>query len=88
MRCDRISRLPAKQSRRLILLAWIAEGFQDQRKYTEAEINDQLHRIFDDHALLRRELFEYGYFDRDGGIYWRTKASQPVAIVTGPESIG
>ena len=44
--------------------------------YTEKEVNAILNRChtFEDWALLRRELFERGYLnrERDGSTYWRT----------------
>lgn len=39
----------------------IARHFEQGKKYTENEINEQLRFIFDDHAVLRRYLVDYGF---------------------------
>jgi len=35
------------------------------RVYTEDEVNDVLREHFDDHVLVRRELVNFGYMQRD-----------------------
>ena len=39
----------------------------------EAEINERLERIFPDYASLRRYLVDYGFVEREKGVYWRTE---------------
>lgn len=62
-----------------LALQFLAEKFEVGRVYTEKEVNAILnqHHTFEDHALLRRELFEAGLLNRqkDGSQYWRTAAT-------------
>jgi hypothetical protein len=59
-----------------LILSYLADKFEVGREYTEREINATLKQwhTFEDWALLRRELFEQGYFNRvtNGTRYWRT----------------
>lgn len=68
---------PGKRKKQLLALAYIAEYFHKGREYTEKEINELLEKVhaFNDSALLRRELFELGYLNRekDGSSYWRER---------------
>jgi len=61
-------------------LAYLAHRFEVGRRYREPEVNDRLKaaHLFDDHALLRRELFELGYLARlrDGSEYWVPEPSK------------
>lgn len=66
---------PAKRSRKLLLLAYLTEEFAPEVRHSEPEMNDRLNSLhtFADPALLRRELFDAGFFDRtlDCTAYWR-----------------
>jgi len=66
---------PSKAEKRTSVLSILATRFSPGREYTEREINALLkaNHLFDDHALLRRELFEAGLLARtpDGSRYWR-----------------
>lgn len=59
-----------------LVLDYLASRFECGRVYTESEVNVLLRQwhTFDDWALLRRELFEQGYLNRekDGSRYWLT----------------
>lgn len=59
------------------LLDYLVEKFQPNQLYTEAEVNELLSRwhTFDDPAILRREMVDYGYMGRtsSGDRYWREK---------------
>ena len=61
-----------------IALEYLASHFDFGRDYSEKQLNAMLNKLhtFGDPALLRRELYESGYFNRraDGSAYWRTKA--------------
>jgi len=54
-------------------LAYLASKFQLDISYSEREVNEILKQwhTFEDWALLRRELYDKGYFDRelDGSNY-------------------
>ncbi len=75
----RVTRWPSgkgKTEARSAILAYLAEKFEVGTVYTERAVNDILKRwhTFDDWALLRRELFEQRYLNRekDCSEYWRT----------------
>ncbi len=71
VREGRITRLPAKQHMRLIVLAWLADKISPDKKYSEFEINQILADHEVDHAYLRRSLVDFGFLKRNGGIYQR-----------------
>jgi hypothetical protein len=72
----RLIEWPSKKSLQAVVLPYLAGKFEAGRLYTEREVNDVLKQwhTFGDHALLRRELFEAGYINRekDGSAYWAT----------------
>lgn len=63
---------PAKEKKKIIVLREIAKNFTEGKFYSEKEINRLLERIYDDYALIRRYLIQYGFLDRhtDGKGYW------------------
>ena len=70
-RNGRLTELPAKRSKRRIVLERIAIEFEPGRHYDEDEVNVTVARFFADHAALRRALVDEGFLDRDHGTYWR-----------------
>lgn len=74
----RITSMPARWSRRLVLLDVVAQSFEPGRAYTEAEVNEVLSGWFDDYAALRRYLVDADYLGREHGFYWRTGGSVDV----------
>jgi hypothetical protein len=66
---------PSKRGFQLLALEYIAELFEEDKKYTEKEVNDIIANIikFDDVAIVRRGLIENKHFKRtpDGKQYWR-----------------
>jgi hypothetical protein len=71
-RDGRIVSMPAKWSRRLVLLDVVAQDFEPGRVYDEGAVNDTLRVWFDDVAALRRYLVDAGMLGRENGRYWRT----------------
>lgn len=67
----RLSTIPSKLSKRLVILDHIAQAFEPGVRYTETEVNDVMHRFHPDHAALRRYLVENEFLERDAGLYWR-----------------
>lgn len=65
---------PLKEKQRLVIISEIAKRFDKNQQYTEKEINQVLHDIYEDHNIIRRHLIEYGFMDRkaDGSQYWLT----------------
>ena len=68
---------PAKKSRQLLILEYLAGFFDNEITYREHEENEILksHHTFQDWPLLRRELVENGFLKRDknGYAYHRIK---------------
>ncbi len=75
MRNGRITTLPAKRSRRLVLLDHVAQLFDVGVRYSEGEVNRILLGLHEDYAALRRYLVDEGFLSRDHGEYWRTGGS-------------
>jgi hypothetical protein len=70
-RNGRLTELPAKRTKRRIVLERIAIEFEPGRHYDEDQVNVTVARFFADHAALRRALVDEGFLDRDHGTYWR-----------------
>lgn len=68
----RLTGMPSKQKRKVMVLRHIAEGIPAQAEFNEAEINEKLAAFYDDYVMLRRYLIDYGYLERtrDGSRYW------------------
>jgi hypothetical protein len=68
----RIQALPAKQSRRLLLLDKIAQGFEPGVRYPERDVSLFLGALHSDYAALRRYLVDEDFLSRAEGEYWRS----------------
>ena len=75
IRDGRIVAMPAKRSRRLVLLNHVAQKFEVGLRYSESEVNRKLRNLHDDYAALRRYLVDEGFMTREHGEYWRTGGS-------------
>ena len=68
----RITAVPARQTRRRLLLDQVAQAFEPGRRYPEQVVNDILRPLFDDYCALRRYLIDENFLSRTpAGIYWR-----------------
>ena len=73
IRDGRIEGMPAKQSRRLLLLNEVAQVFEPGVRYPEGEVNRVLRAMFSDYVALRRYLVDEQLLERRAdGQYWRT----------------
>src|SRR5262245_49939091 len=70
-RDGRLTEIPAKESKRRIVLERIALEFEPGVRYDEPTVNAIVGRFSLDHAALRRYLVDEGFLDRDHGEYWR-----------------
>ena len=70
-RNGRLTEIPVKHAKRVIVLERIALEFEPGRRYDEKEVNVVVGRFFDDYAAIRRYLVDEGFLDRDHGEYWR-----------------
>jgi hypothetical protein len=72
VRDGRITVVPAKRTRRRLLLDQVAQAFEPGRKYPEATVDEILKTVADDHCALRRYLVDEAFLSRTAaGIYWR-----------------
>src|SRR5262245_52557489 len=75
LRDGMIETMPAKQSRRLLLLGEVAQAFEPGVRYPEREVNRMLGAMFSDYAALRRYLVDEDFLSRAEGEYWRSGGS-------------
>lgn len=70
----RLSALPARRAKRLVVLRWLAGHFRSAQRYSESEVNNILVRYHPDTASLRRWLVDEEFMQREGGggYYWVT----------------
>lgn len=68
-------KFPPREKQRLIVLREIAGRLKPEHAYGEKELNQALKVIYEDYALIRRYLIDYGFLDRkpDGSEYWLKK---------------
>jgi len=68
----RITAMPAKRTRRRLLLDQVVQAFEPGRRYPEAAVDEILRQVFDDHCTLRRYLVDEQFMSRTAaGVYWR-----------------
>ena len=64
--------MPAKQSRRRLLLDQVAQAFEPGVRYSERSVSLFLGELHPDYAALRRYLVDEDLLSRSGGEYWRS----------------
>ncbi len=73
----KIMQLSSKGKFKVAILSYLAEKFEENRNYTEKEVNEICNEwhTFKDYFVLRRELMDNGLLCRepDGSRYWRSK---------------
>ena len=74
----RLQTMPAKRSKRLIVLDHIARAFEPGVRYPETDVNAVLRGFHPDYAMLRRYLVDEQFLSRDHGVYWRIGGSVDV----------
>tara|TARA_Y100001968_G_C19302188_1_gene689693 strand:- start:773 stop:1021 length:249 start_codon:yes stop_codon:yes gene_type:complete len=66
---------PKKVNDKQLVIEWLSDKFEFDKKYSEKEINQIIdsNHSFNDTPLLRRELISRSFLKRkdDGSIYWR-----------------
>ena len=64
-----------KEKSKVVVIRHLVKRFEDDRFYTEKEVNEVLKGAFEDFATIRRYLIEYGLMERkpDGSRYWVKK---------------
>ena len=67
----KLTNIPAQRKKRYAVLAWLVRKFEEDRRYSEKEVNELLQRYHWDSATIRREFIGYGMMAREKGVYWR-----------------
>jgi len=68
----RLSTIPTKRSKLLVVLDHLSQSFEPGRQYPEKEVNEILERFHPDYAALRRYLVEDQFLTREESVYWRS----------------
>lgn len=71
VRAGMLQTMPARMSRRRLLLDVIAQAFEPGVRYREPDVDEFLRQIHSDHAALRRYLVDEEFLARADGMYWR-----------------
>lgn len=71
-RAGRLVEVPAKQSKRRIVLTRLSLEFEAGVTYPERVVNEVLKRFHPDYVSLRRYLVDEGFLTRERGQYWRS----------------
>jgi hypothetical protein len=77
VRDGRIENMPARRSRRLLVLDVVAQVFEPGVRYAEPEVNRLLADMHPDYAALRRYLVDEELMERAAGEYWRIGGPVP-----------
>ena len=72
----RLTAIPAREKKRLVLMHWLLEKFEFNREYPEKELNEVIKEFHPDYAFWRRMMVDYGVMQRKNAIYWRTNKEQ------------
>jgi hypothetical protein len=80
----RIETMPARQSRRRLLLDQVAQAFEPGVRYSERDVSDFLGTLHADYAALRRYLVDEEFLSRSGGQYWRIGGTVPASGAQDP----
>ncbi|MBA4386197.1 MAG: ArsR family transcriptional regulator [Anaerolinea sp.] len=70
----RLTHLPSKQKKLMIILCWLVSLFEKDRLYSELEVNEILKEVYEeDFVSLRRDLIDFGFLrrERGGSKYWK-----------------
>lgn len=84
----RLKQIPAQRKKRVIVLQHLLARFDPQREYPEKEVNATLREAHEDVATLRRELVDYGFMTRSGGVYRVAHALPARSVHVGQEITG
>ncbi|MFI7672406.1 DUF2087 domain-containing protein [Actinophytocola sp. NPDC049390] len=72
----RLVRLPARRSRRRVVLEHLVLSFEPGRRFPEKEVDVVLRAWCEggetDHVAVRRHLVDEGFLTRENGVYWRS----------------
>jgi hypothetical protein len=69
----KLVQIPAKRSKRIVVLERILAEFGNKDAYHEREVNDIIRRFHDDVCTIRREFIMNRYMTRKDGFYRLTE---------------
>ena len=67
----RLKTIPAQYKKLEVILRHIVQAFEQDKRYSEKQVNEILARYHEDTATLRRELIGARLMARERGEYWR-----------------
>ncbi|MDJ1110991.1 MULTISPECIES: DUF2087 domain-containing protein [Macrococcus] len=72
---NKLVQIPKKEKDKILLFDWFVTLFNHTKTYSEKEINEIIKAYYDDYAIIRRYMVDYGYLKRtdDGKCYERVK---------------
>lgn len=73
---ERLKHLPTRPAKLKVVLHWLANKFDPEVRYPERTVNQILQRHHPDYASLRRFLVDYGFMQRQAGVYWRVESPE------------
>jgi hypothetical protein len=64
--------IPAKEKKKYIITCMMVHYFENDRMYSEKEINEIMKPMVEDYVMFRRNMVDYGFIERkdDGSAYW------------------
>jgi predicted transcriptional regulator len=71
MEDGRLKQIPRQWKKREVILRYLLEQFEWERRYSEREVNEIISRTHEDYATLRRELIDSQHLAREREVYWR-----------------
>lgn len=71
----RLVALPVQKKKRAMVLDRIVRLFAPEVEYREAQVDERIHDVYEDHCLIRRLLVDEGYMTRHEGRYRRIDIS-------------
>jgi hypothetical protein len=71
----RLKSFPAQRKKLRVVLAWLVRQFEEDRRYSESEVNEIIERRHHDREIFRRELVGHHMMARKDGVYWRLPES-------------
>jgi hypothetical protein len=71
IKAGKLDTFPSKVKRKIIILEYFIQQFEQEKNYTEKEVNDKLKGIYEDFVTIRRALVDFGFMERssDGSQY-------------------
>lgn len=74
-KCVKHKVFPKNDFKKQAVLIRLLDEFEDSKKYSEQEVGEKIRKYFGDFTLIRRELINFGYMQRNSvtGEYWVVK---------------